>query len=572
MATYHFNNGANTDHKTPTSSAIKNMNAGYKYGYGTGSTEYTVSKNKNNADSSAATPYTSLLINNGDISVERVIDGSSRGYKIQISNVQAYYQYNWAFSSVASFVMTLSCGTVSRDKELGAAGLYGQGAVDMPDPKGSFNFIFDSQSEIDQFNKDSVITISLCHNIRNISGTNGGNGPTWFQIPKANLRELFCTFELHLADLPDLQLKTGEKPSNLTVTNNKPRTSPSENSAVSQYTNAINLKWSATADPTCDTVSYRYKKSSADTWGSWHNTAVSANSGTINIDSLSSGTNYNIEVKCSNDEGTSSTVSKTIRTLYDPPTLTVTLTEALLERLKFHVKSNRALSKLTYSRTNTNGSGSTPDGFSSGDSEVDITLYDLNMRCKTQYTIYVIGTSTDTYDRRAMTSAASCRGTTLDSNKLQAVSAIEHDDTNTNGVPIKITVNSTPTGMKLTVTVGKYTKTQTITSNTTSANIPLDWDAIYKEYGKNNSVTAKFSLLTNSTNYIDDTDMNASDKAKYISEQTTTITLKGKQKTAHVGVNNAPKRVRVWVGDSSGNAKRAVTWVGTPSGTTNRTI
>ena len=43
-------------------------------------------------------------------------------------------------------------------------------------------------------------------------------------------------------------------------------------------------------------------------------------------------------------------------------------------------------------------------------------------------------------------------------------------------------------------------------------------------------------------------------------QKTSTITLTGIQKTCKTGINNTPRRVQVWVGDSSGKARRCVSW------------
>ena len=591
MATYHFNFGNSKD-TTGTSSALKNLDNGYIFGYGTGKTTYEVNK------STPETTYTDWLwgqanhtvytISSGDLIITRKNTDTVKGYDIKLTNIYAHFEWSWSFGSTDNhhpkYKATISCGgyTFSQTQSM-TSGIEGEGDFLVGSMNNTMTVALTNNEAIKKFNKNSTIKVRISFDLTEVDGSGdygSTTGPYWIypsgqHKTAIGLRELFCEFDLPLADFPELQF--GDAPSGLTISNNNPKSSST--TGVSKSTNSISVKWSATADPTCDGYSFRYKKSSTDTWGAWSNKTTSSNSGTFSITDLPEGTTYNIEVKCKNEIGSSATKSITIRTLYKAPVITVTLPDdtdhRYIEQLWFKVESDKPLAQLQYRYKKTsdtgNGTSKTQTVENSVRSDTIKVIDQALMRCNTSYTIYVKGVSTSTYDSQT-SSEVSRSGTTRNANKLKTIAAIEHDDTNTTGIPISITINTITTGMHLTIKVGDYTKTITVENNTASVNMPVDWDAIYKEYAKSNSVTASFTLETRASNYLNYADMIATDKATYNHTLTGTITLKGKQKTVHVGVNNAPKRVRVWVGDSSGKAKRAVTWVGTPSGTTNRTI
>lgn len=75
-----------------------------------------------------------------------------------------------------------------------------------------------------------------------------------------------------------------------------------------------------------------------------------------------------------------------------------------------------------------------------------------------------------------------------------------------------------------------------------------EWDTLYKKLGTSNSITIR---------YVIDTIQNNVTYYNYVDR---TLTLKGNQKTAHVG-QNGKKRAKVYVG-VNGSVKRAVVWIG----------
>lgn len=83
-------------------------------------------------------------------------------------------------------------------------------------------------------------------------------------------------------------------------------------------------------------------------------------------------------------------------------------------------------------------------------------------------------------------------------------------------------------------------------------------DTMYKLLGKNNTATTLVKIVSKGSTQ------------EYVSQKSGTLTLTGIAKTAHVGVNNKPKRAMVWIGINK-NPKRAVCWIGA-SNTPRRTI
>ena len=74
---------------------------------------------------------------------------------------------------------------------------------------------------------------------------------------------------------------------------------------------------------------------------------------------------------------------------------------------------------------------------------------------------------------------------------------------------------------------------------------------MYKCYTNTNDIPIYFLLTTNGDN------KNWNDI-----QQNKILQLTGIAKTAHIGINNSPRRAQVFIGDENKKPRRSVAWVG----------
>ena len=314
---------------------------------------------------------------------------------------------------------------------------------------------------------------------------------------------------------------------------------------VSASTTTINIAWDSTGDDPPTKLQYKTGN------GAW--TDVPNNAYTLGLSGLSPGTTYTIQIKGSNEAGESNTLSITIRTRYAAPVITGQVTGQGLESLTFTWSSTRPLKTFKY-KVGTNAEQTTSPNASSG------TITVTGLSPGTEYNIVLNGTSTDTYDGISA-AQVTIKGTTWGIATLYSIGTITH------GQNFTVTISNVhllDTTLKIWVTGNDkrmgFTKEMASNGNVTISLGEDNWDQVYRTFPRANTHTLYAQLITHgaSKNYSDET-------------QSKTITLTGIQKTAHIGVQNKPKRCQVWIGDSSKKARRCVSWVGV-SGTARRTI
>lgn len=312
------------------------------------------------------------------------------------------------------------------------------------------------------------------------------------------------------------------------------------NNRISASTNSISIAVSRTDGDAATAWYYSINN------GSW----TKCNS-SFTISNLSQGTSYTVRVRAQNSAGYSNTVNITIRTRYNAPTVSASIQNIGLEGFNIKWRSNRTMKSIRYKIDNVRNWVSSNVNGTSG------TISVSNLSPATKYTVRVSGYSSNTYDS-ILSNEVTLTVTTLYIAKITSITAITHGEEFTVNITNPSNSNCTlemwVEGNGDTTTITKTTKA-TITVEPTES----EWDSIYRRYPAANTVTLHAQLTTHGIKDYDDT------------EKTQTITLTGIQKTAHFGVNNAPRRVQVWVGDSTGKPRRAVCWVGAGGGT-KRTI
>lgn len=318
------------------------------------------------------------------------------------------------------------------------------------------------------------------------------------------------------------------------------------NSGVSSSTNSIAIAYDWTGGDAIDTCYYSLNDNG------WHVTPTG--SGYFTITGLQPGTTYKISALASNAAGNSNRLDIWVRTRYDAPTVSANITNIGLEGFIINWSSNRTMKSIRYRIDNVR------DWVSSNVSSSSGTINVSNLSPATRYTVRVSGYSSDTYDG-ILSNEVTLTVTTLDIAKITTISDIIH------GEEFTVTISnpsSSDTTLSLNVLGNGGGWEHDILSQSTGSTITVDlsesdWDEIYRRYPASNEVTLTAQLTTHGIQDYDDT------------EKSQTITLTGIQKTAHFGVDNAPRRVQVWVGDSSNKPRRAVCWVGADGGT-KRTI
>lgn len=300
-------------------------------------------------------------------------------------------------------------------------------------------------------------------------------------------------------------------------------------SGISASTNSISVSWTESG-----TVTNRYYRVNNGSW-------VSASSASVTIPNLSPGTSYTIDVASSNSAGDSNYLSTTIRTRHNIPTVALKYSSNALDSLVFTWTSDKALASSQYKVNN--GSWINSGTGTSG----TITITELSPN--NTYTVYFKGVSTTAYDGLS-SNEASASGNTLDIARITSIGNcifgnsitinVSKVASNTAKLKIWTTGNSLQPEFEINVSNGANTFTPT----------QEQLDKMYKCFTTGNSVPIYFSLTTAGQwgNWTD-------------TQQSKTLQLTGIAKTAHIGVNNTPKRAQVWIG-VNGVPRRAIVWVG----------
>lgn len=320
-----------------------------------------------------------------------------------------------------------------------------------------------------------------------------------------------------------------------------------ENTGVSSSMYDINLRWDHD-DGSAATQGY-YSINN----GGWVQ-AGTANNGytTCSIHQLTPGTSYNIRVKNSNEAGDSNILSITVRTRHRAPVITITNITAELEALTVSWSSDKSLRTLQYQLNGTSESWIT-----TGDTGTSGSFKISGLDYNTEYTIYLRGTSTSTYD--SLTSSAINESEeTLDISHITNISTlifgtsftvtISGESNNTMSLRIWTTGNGRTA--EVTVRPQKGSNTITLTQD--------QLDNVYRTFPRANTMTMYFQLSTVGSETYTDTRLNR------------TLTLTGIARTAHIGVSNRSRRSDVYIGVGN-KPRRCVSWVGV-NGTARRCI
>ena len=308
------------------------------------------------------------------------------------------------------------------------------------------------------------------------------------------------------------------------------------------------------------TWNYQIKKSSDSSYGNYgiNNT----------FSGLSSGTTYVVQVKGTNPDGDYHTATITIRTKYTQSNFTtdIVTTDIGLEHIDFTATVKHGSTNAILSGTWSIGSVLTNQTLAIS-SAIGTGKTGYVLAAATSYKIAVVVTLTSTYDDITCTFDKSFT-TDAKSSFADTLGNFEFCYPTEVAANYKIT-NPSGNAVRCSLVVGGTTILTRDKSSSWDNSVDLqltddELDAIYKKLGNNNFVAYTFTVGTYSNknqNYI-----------TYTTDSTGTITLTGKMKTTHVGledgtveraqalvgVNNDIKLAVVWVGDKDGKPMRVI--------------
>lgn len=326
------------------------------------------------------------------------------------------------------------------------------------------------------------------------------------------------------------------------------------NQGVSGYTNAIHVSASNSASNTGSLI-----------WDFRINGGAYQSNGLFQ--GLNSGTTYTLEARATNPDGVSNSASMVIRTKYAESNISrsITINDIGLEHATFTVSLYpNSTASCTFKVTNSSGTQITSGSFAVG--TVKSTGYVFEP--STQYTISATIKMSSTYDDITVTASKSF--TTDAKNSLsKALGNIEFELPGVNAGTY--TINS-PSGNKSKVVfLVTNQNSESVTINTKNGqaagafNFSLndtEWDNTYKALSNaaKNSLSYTMKVYTYSNK-----NSGYPENSKFIYTYTGTVTLTGKKKTGHLGVNNSPKRACGFIGVDN-KPRRAVVWIGTENG------
>ncbi len=305
---------------------------------------------------------------------------------------------------------------------------------------------------------------------------------------------------------------------------------------ISASTNSVSISWKLSSGDAPTKCEYNIGNGWVQTSNLYSQT----------ISNLSPGTSYTVQIRGSNAAGTSGTISITIRTRYSVPSTVLSLKSRDLETLTFDWTSDKDLESTEYKID----TGSWTNLGQSGKSGSFIVKW---FDPKTTHTIYFRGISTSAYDS-LQSAEKSANGTTLDRAHITNIGdcifglnipiVIESESSK----PLSLQIWTTGNSRNPIFTFNNISnKSFTYTFSPTQQQL----DDMYKCYTNTNDIPIYFLLTTNG----DNKNWNDTQKNK-------TLQLTGIAKTAHIGINNSPRRAQVFIGDENKKPRRSVAWVG----------
>ena len=447
------------------------------------------------------------------------LDDGSYEVKVYV-RVSTPYNMQWSGTSV----LRVKCNGVKKSKSVDMEIHNSSGGTTKWDGPVTFNFGAPGDLELD-FDVDLDLTST--------TGTNGRPG-IWHTSDGGNLTHFdYSGYKIDVTSIPLLSPPTI---SNLVNTNKY-----KDQNGISADMTSISLQW----DSTGDAIDNSYYKIGSN--GSWVKTSDKTSQ---TITGLTAGTSYTIYVYSENAAGTSSTLNITVRTRHQTPVVSLSLININFESLTFGWISDKDLASCEYKVDNSSTWINLGQTGKSG--SFTVTGFVPN----STHTIYFRGISTSTYDS-LNSNETNASGTTADIAHINSIgNCIFGLDINID-IPIPEEASyGIVYILKLKIwTVGNSREPLFIFDDLSPGPTTIHFtqnqlDDMYKCFTNQNNVPIHFLLST----YGETKEWNDVEHKKVLN-------LTGIAKTAHIGINDVPRRAEAFIGIND-VPKRAVIWVG----------
>lgn len=448
--------------------------------------------------------------------IEAAVNSANTGYNVDVYvQIDSEGRMNWSGNSE----LHVTCNDVSHSKSVKLT-MYSSGSSSWDGP---VSFEFDGIG-VTQLKMDFDLDLT------STTGTNGKPGPT-HNSDSGNLQHFsYNNYTIKIGDngLPPVLVA----PVITNLTNESPYNG---DYSVSSLSNEIKISWYENGYSS--SITKRHYRVNGGTW-------QEVTMPSVTISGLSPETTYKIEVKSVNGAGDSNILSINIRTRRADFEITLTPDTVSIDSIIFKWTSGVPLSYFEY-RTNPSGDwirlGSGTTGL--------ISINELTPN--TSYTVYFRGMSTEIYDS-ILSDQKSISTKTADMARITNIGDCIF------GESITVTVNKTTNNLaRLKVWTTGNSKQPTFEFDVNNGANTITFtqnqlDEIYKCYTTSNNVAIYFLLTT--IGLWDDWEENT--------QHGRSLQLTGIAKTAHISVDNIPRRAQAFIGISGNTPKIAIVWVG----------
>lgn len=493
------------------------------------------------------------------------VNDDNTGYDVSVT-ANLYFAHNMEAVSQSNAMTMYVCTGVDEDGSPEADSILGQVTCDSLRAYSTDSDPYSPSATINLTIPPSDTGATTLYVVCDYSGYEGSGGRGGITVANATqyVYKKFYSDGIPCDTAPFPPLLSAPYMGTLVNANKKKNSDGTENADVSAASNSITVRGDLDSDSddasywrSCRTIppylnDYDHRTQYGDVTESYSRYCIDTFKANI-----TPRTTYTIYVYPGNDAGEQDAAKYiNIRTLSDPPTVTVKSTSKTLNSVTFNYESNYDLNKIFYKYKIGDGGWSDERSQSASGKTGSITI-----STEPNTTVYIKVYGQEDWDNQKASEPtnASSSCTTYD----KAYTKVQDNIIHNNGAISISTTN--PSGNELTFQIldgNDVIFSQSVTKDTTSISLSeAQWDNIYKRYGNNNSKSYTVKIITTA-----DSGHNPS---SYEATDTRTITLTGMQKTTHVGASG-PKRAMVWYSEN-GVMKHAVVWVGAGGGT-KRTI
>lgn len=312
-------------------------------------------------------------------------------------------------------------------------------------------------------------------------------------------------------------------------------------SSTSSTTDTVKVNWQS--DYKLKTIYYRYSSDGGTNYTSWGSkTVTSTTSGSISISGLSENTKYYIQIKGKSVGGVTSntiTTNKTTATSVVAGVLSKTSTSTSLESITVKWSCDKYINKLQYKVGDQSTTTISISKAKSGSLKIS------NLSPNTSYNIKLSGVDEDGLTTNTVSTSVTTKNySKITTSSPELIFGEEKQEISLNTPDTSSTLN-----FEFYVD-NKLIISQDTIDNADKVILSFDddtLDAMYKLFGTKSTLDTKYKIITKASN-------------DYVHEVSGKLKLTGNAKTMRIGINNSPRRAKVFV-NVNGTIKHAVAWV-----------